>query len=296
MQSYADHVWFQREAARKHGEPYEHIRPSPVCFYTFNCDGCGTVLKDIFGNEPGYDRSLRQWVPREAKPIVMWKYLERMSNEGQLNGWDVQLDSIAAEHVWRTAAEVYGDDTIGGVQADATKEVLVCGEEPRPFRPVAPERNWGSCVLVGAKLNERGCQLTRGIADARERKICHTSDQASFMAFELHPDEEAIQVVMSDGVEGVVGLQELADELQGTRDRKGQALADKIMNIVEKRHGPKRDDCSVAVAHLAPNVECARSPCTQVQTVEKVVEVAQIQAVSCLSGCLLPESSLKSEI
>jgi hypothetical protein len=87
--------------------------------------------------------------------------------------------------------------------------------------------------------------------------MCHTSDQASFMAFEFQPDEEVIQVVMSDGVERVVGLQELADELKGTSNREGQALANQVMTIVENRQGPKHDDCSVSVAYLAPNVERA---------------------------------------
>jgi serine/threonine protein phosphatase PrpC len=251
VQRYADNVWFKREAARKQGELYEHIRPSPVCYHTFNCDGCGTVLKDVFGNEPKYDRSRCQWVPGNAKPIVMWEYVERMSEEGEVDGWKVQLDDVAAAHVWRTAATVYGDYVIGGVQANATKKVLVCGEEARPFQPAAPEQNWGSCVLVGE--SQRGCQATRGIADTRERQMCHTSDQASFMALELYPDEEVILVVMSDGVERVVGLQELADELRGTSNREGQALANQVMTIVENRHGPTHDDCSVSVAYLAPN-------------------------------------------
>ena len=114
---------------------------------------------------------------------------------------------------------------------------------------------------------QRGCQATRGLGDLVERELCHTSDQASWMAFEILPDEEVVQLVTSDGVGDVACRQELAKHLaaklatEGRVD--GKAVAAEVMKLVKERSRfqpdrnailrPTHDDCSVAVAHWSAN-------------------------------------------
>uniref|UniRef100_A0A7S1B113 PPM-type phosphatase domain-containing protein n=1 Tax=Noctiluca scintillans TaxID=2966 RepID=A0A7S1B113_NOCSC len=256
MRRYVNHVWDVREKAREVGEPYEHIHPVNVCYGSFNCDG-GAVLVDLDGNKPGVVGS--RWVPKDAQPVVMWNYIERRE-EGKLVGWDVELDPTAEGHVWQAAKKMYGDNVIGGVQAPALRERLVCGSAGKPFRPLYPHHNWGSCPLLGQR--ERGCQATRSLADIRESAACYTSNEASWMAFEIMPDEAVVQVVMSDGVGDMVGLQELAEHLsERCRDEsccKGQVLARAIMERLKSKVAfsstedgdcAGHDDCSVAVAY-----------------------------------------------
>lgn len=276
MCRYVRSVLAAREKARLAGQPFVHIRPQAVCYHTFNLHESGALLEDLSGNVPAYDPGLRRWVRNGARPIEMWRYRELRDGSGSLTGWDVELDLAAEEHVWRAAVKAYGTDVLGGVQAVAGKEVLVCGREATPFRPVAPaNRNWGSSVLLGLPSGpnggggRRGCQATRAMADVDERRRCYTSDQASWMAFEVLPDEEVIQVVMSDGVGDLVGLQDLAEHLskylhRSKEHRDGRLLAAEMMRVVlsrancrrddERELRPTHDDCSVAVAYRSPNV------------------------------------------
>jgi len=278
MCRYVKSVWAAREKARLAGDQYVHIKPQAVGYHTFNLHESGALLEDLHGNAPFYDPAARRWVRGRARPIEMWLYHEMRDESGSLTGWEVELDPMAEEHVWRAAVKAYGVEVLGGVQAIAGKEILVCGPEATPIRPVAPtNRNWGSSVLLGSASTcgggrRRGCQATRAIADTDERRRCYTSDQASWMAVELLPDEEVIQVVMSDGVGDVVGLQELAEHLsayvqrsKGHRD--GRLIAAEMLRIALSRASCRRDgehelrpchdDCSVAVAYRLPNMQRA---------------------------------------
>merc|ERR1712136_460635 len=129
--------------------------------------------------------------------------------EHRVVGWDLKLDEVAEELVWRV--------------------------EATPFRPLFPSLNWGSTPLVAC--NRRGCQATRGIGDLDSKAIFHTSDEATWMAFEILPDETVVQLVMSDGVGEVVALQALGEHLADLvkKWRSGgdaRVLAREIMRLV----------------------------------------------------------------
>lgn len=88
------------------------------------------------------------------------------------------------------------------------------------------------------------------------------------MAFEILPDEEVVQLAMSDGVGDVVYFQEVAECLatKFAADSCGdaEAMATEVMKMVEEKSRfkpgpdgvmqPTHDDCSVAVAHCGANI------------------------------------------
>lgn len=92
------------------------------------------------------------------------------------------------------------------------------------------------------------------------------------MALEIMPDEAVLQLVMSDGVGDMVGLQELAEHLKAQLDLQQPASGDaadfaarQVMMLVKSKKDagvsvdgqgeerPSHDDCSVAVAYRAAN-------------------------------------------
>uniref|UniRef100_A0A7S0ZV87 PPM-type phosphatase domain-containing protein n=1 Tax=Noctiluca scintillans TaxID=2966 RepID=A0A7S0ZV87_NOCSC len=260
MRRYVEHLAGLRMALIDKGQPYDHIQPAKVCYCSFNCVD-GSALDDVHGNQPHFDDASREWRRGACEPILMWKYEELKDTEHRVVGWDLKLDEVAEEHVWRAARKRYGDEVIGGIHAPVAKEVLVCGVGATPFRPLFPSLNWGSTPLVAC--NRRGCQATRGIGDIDSKAIFHTSDEATWMAFEILPDETVVQLVMSDGVGEVVALQALGEHLADLvkKWRSGgdaRVLAREIMRLVsckapfkpnwQGRLSPTHDDCSVALA------------------------------------------------
>jgi len=246
MQRYLQHVWQKREAALSLGMPEAELpQPISVCYGAFNC-GSYEVLPDV---RSALWNSCHRATDRRPSPIKMWQY--PLKHDG--SGWDLVLDRAASQHVWRAAQSEWGDDMIGGTQSQPAKRVLVSGQEGWPFAPLFPSSNWGSCWLAGS--GRRGSQMTRSIADFKESVSCHTIRKASFMAFDILPDEEVVQIVMSDGVGDVVGFQAMCEHFarKVPHDRKGSRLARETLRMVREKvpfsAGPAHDDCSVALLH-----------------------------------------------